>query len=102
MGKDKYRLSRLVWTRHRGKKDTIIRIISAYDYRSRTGSSTVCDQQRRYVDSIGDNRPPRQDFMEDIFTELNDWIKAGEQIVLIVDDKEHVQLEGMSLASHDI
>ena len=80
-GSDKTGLGRWVWTRHRGKDNITLRIYSAYctcSPHNSLGSGTVHKQQERYFHRELDDRSPREAFLEDLKSDIEEAQEAGD------------------------
>ena len=82
-GTDKADLGRWTWARYRGKQGIVLRVVSIYQpCRNQTGAQSVYAQHRNYFQGKNDDRDPRQAFKEDFKQELNEWIEAGDQVIV--------------------
>jgi len=84
-GFDDSLLGRWAWTRYKGKGNCTLRMISAYRPNPPTGPKSVYAQQNSYFLSLGQQRCPRQAFVEDLQLFLQECLEAGDQIVLALD-----------------
>ena len=70
-----------------------LRVISGYrpnpDQTDRPGS--IYSQQERHLRSLNDDRNPRRAFIKDLETQLDQWITAGDSIVIGLDANDHVR-----------
>ena len=67
-----------------------VRFISAYQYGSNAGTSTIFFQQHSYFDKEGDSRHPRKIFQEEICELLYQWINKGNVIIMCIDINENI------------
>ena len=86
-GRDETGLGRWVWQKMKGKRNMMLRIISAYRpcIPSTAGPTTTYSQQQRYMDITKDEREPRQAFLEDLGKAIDKWREDGDQIILMAD-----------------
>ena len=86
-------MGRWVWTLYKGKNNTRLRIISGYrpnpDYTDRPGS--VYSQQERCLRAKQDDRNPRRAFIQDLATDLDLWMNAGNLIIIGMDANDNVR-----------
>lgn len=84
---DPTNLGRWTSTLFKGKNNIRTRLISAYRtcVISSAGENTVHRQQERYLDDHKIDKTPRQALFDDLGSQVDTWITAGEQIVLIMD-----------------
>ena len=113
-GSDPKKMGRWCWTRYRGKSDHYLRIVSFYrPCKSRYGERTVSSIQRRCLQDMDDDREARTAFLEDLKTDLDSWIAAGDALVVcgdinqdilsteIVDYFEDIGLRHLIFSKHD-
>ena len=82
-GSNKAQLGRWTWARYTGKDGVVLRCVSVYrPCNDGEGSLTVAAQHREYFSSKGQDRLPRTAFLDDLSTELAQWIEQGDQIIL--------------------
>ncbi len=97
VGRDKSGLGRWSWLRFRGKNNITMVIISAYrpckPSRQSAGTNTTYAQHIRYLDAMGDDRNPRQAFLEDLAEEIESLQGNADQIILMMDCNEDIQSE---------
>ena len=86
-GRDETGLGRWVWQRMKGKREIMLRIISAYRpcIPSTAGPSTTYSQHQRLFDMKKEKREPRQAFLEDLGKDIDKWHEEGDQIILMAD-----------------
>ena len=92
MGSDPDNLGRWTWIRLQGRHNTFLRVVSAYKpckNTSDTGSSY--QQQLRYFRSQQEFRCPRELFDIHLQHQLQEWMEAGDQIILGLDMNEDVR-----------
>jgi exonuclease III len=68
-----------------GKNGFKTRIISAYRPCKSYGLETAYTQHLLYFQSVGEDREPRQAFMDDLKTAIQAWQNDGEEIILTGD-----------------
>ena len=83
-GWDKRNMGRWVWSRLRGKRNTHVRIVTVYcptkNYRE--GSTSVYSQQRRILMDEDIEECPIKLFYKDLWEEVEEWVNAGDRIIL--------------------
>jgi len=86
-GKDETGLGRWTWQKMKGKRNIMLRIISAYRpcVPSTAGPTTAYSQQQRYLNIVQDTREPRQAFLDDLGKNIEKWHNEGDQIILMAD-----------------
>lgn len=89
-GQDKARLGRWSWARFRGKDGVMLRCVSIYRPCGSAGEQTVNAQHKAYLQAHNDDRPPRQAFLEDLESELQEWLQAGDQVIIAGDINSHI------------
>ena len=89
-GSDKAGLSQWTWARYHGKGGVVLHCVSIYQPTNNKGKVSVTTQHRRYLQEHNDDRPPRQAFMEDLHSELTEWISQGDQVIVGGDVNESV------------
>jgi hypothetical protein len=92
-GVDDRNLGRYAWTKFQGRTGHVARIISIYvpckTSRS-SGTLTVMNQQRRYLEDQGIQDCPRSILMADICALLHTWRQDGERLVAFIDANENM------------
>ena len=81
MGLDTLGLGCWVCTRHQGKHNLTLRVISAY---IPCTTNSIYHQHQRYLDRKKDGRTPRQSIIEDLCTDIVQWREICDQIILMV------------------
>ena len=89
-GQDKAKLGRWSWARYRGKDGIMLRCVSIYRPCDSNGEKTVNAQHKAYLQANNDDRPPRQAFLEDLESELQEWLQAGDQVLIAGDINSHI------------
>ena len=89
-GQDPSNLGRWAWTRYRGKDGLALRIVTAYCPHDRGGDLSVYGQHRHHFHVLGKPRIPRQAFWEDLLQALQQWLAAGDQLIVSGDWNEDV------------
>lgn len=86
-GKDPTGLGRWCWTKYRGTQQISLRIITAYRPCQPTtgGPSTIYSQHQRYLDSMDNDRCPREAMLSDLLHFISDCRQEGDQIILLMD-----------------
>jgi hypothetical protein len=82
---------RWTWQKLKGKKDRIVRVITAYrPVKNCNSAGSVWNQQQHYADThwIGGN--PQARWIEDLLSEIRTWIQQGESVILLVDLNDNV------------
>jgi hypothetical protein len=91
-GEDTTGLGRWTWQRLQGKQGRFLRVVTAYrPVVNKEGMRSVWSQQRAYWIEKGVHCCPRQRFTEDLLVCLQEWVDAGDQIVLLMDANEDVR-----------
>jgi hypothetical protein len=91
-GEDASGLGRWSWVCYQGRGNTHLRVVSGYRPNANKGPTTVWSQHKAWLTEKDDDREPRQAFIEDLCTEVEKWIAAGDQIVLGLDANESLTL----------
>jgi hypothetical protein len=90
-GEDSHGLGRWTWALLSGRRGMKARFISGY--RPVTDSSnktaTVFSQHEQYFYDHGNQRNPRQAFLEDLATQITKWKAEGNLIILGIDLNDH-------------
>ena len=95
-GSDKAQLGRWTWSRFRGKNGMILRVVSVYRPCANSGGErTTWSQHKAYFNDKNDDRDPRVAFMEDLETELQEWIQEGDQVIVGGDLNEEIRGQGI-------
>jgi len=82
-GSDKAKLGWWTWSRFRGKSGMVLRAVSAYPpCASSGGERTTWSQHKSYFNDHNDDCDPREAFMEDLASEIREWIQEGDQIMV--------------------
>ena len=82
-GCDKAKLGRWTWARYRGKNGMVLRVVSVYrPCDSSGGERTAWSQHKAYFNDNNDDRDPRDAFLEDLKTEIQEWTQVGDQIIV--------------------
>ena len=82
-GSDKAKLGRWTWARYRGKGGVVLRVVSVYNPCSnKTGELSVYAQHKQYFQTINRDIDPREAFIQDLDSELTEWLAAGDQIII--------------------
>ena len=90
-GSDRTGLGRWTWARYRGKDGATLRVVSIYQPSDNiNGIVSVHAQHKRYLQSKNDDRHPRIAFKEDLAEELQQWIDAGDHLIVGGDVNEDV------------
>jgi len=74
----------------RGRNNTIIHFVSAYNCYFGECLLMIYNQQRRFLDKKDNNRSLQQAFIEDLFTNTQAWVNNRERIILAVDLNDNV------------
>ena len=91
-GQDPSGLGRWAWTTIRGRGGAVLRVVAAYRPNPPgEGDSTVWWQHRAWLLAQGDEREPRQAFMEDLCSALQTWLQDGDHIVLGMDANDDLR-----------
>jgi hypothetical protein len=89
IGEDPSGLARWAWHHYQGKNGIALRVVSAYQPNGpgTGGPYTVYTQHVRHLCSGDKNNlhDPQTVFIEDLKTQLQDWIDTGDQIVVGID-----------------
>ena len=92
-GVDDRNLGRYAWTKFQGRTGHVARIISIYvpckTSRS-SGTLTVMNQQRRYLEDQGIQDCPRSILMADIRALVHTWQQDGKRLVAFIDANENM------------
>jgi hypothetical protein len=90
-GKDTSMLGRWSWTRYRGRDNQTLRVIAAYRPNpAKKGLFTVYAQQKSFFNQHSDNRCPRLAFLQDLCSEIEEFKKEGDHIILLLDGNEDI------------
>ena len=90
-GSDSSNMGRWCWTTYRGRNNTSLRVISAYRcVVNTTGPQSAWSQQTLALEHRNIASDPRDLFISDIFSALEEWIALGDQIVLGLDLNENI------------
>ena len=90
-GEDPSGLGRWSWVSYQGRGDSAMRVVCAYrPVKNLSGPRTVWQQQKSFLRSKDDDRDPRVAFLEDLAAEIEQWVSAGDNIVLGLDANEHL------------
>ena len=85
-GRDNSGLGRWCWIKFQ-RKEWVTRLVSVYRPCDGKGDGSVASQHRRYFYSRDLVRNPRQAILEDLGEELDKWVEAGENVLVIMDAK---------------
>jgi hypothetical protein len=97
-GEDPTGLGRWTWQRLQGKQGRALRVATAYrPVLNKDGLKSVWSQQRSFWLAKGEDCCPRQRFVEDLATEVKEWVDAGDQVILIIDANEDVREGSLTL-----
>ena len=97
-GHDPTGLGRWTWTKFRGKGQVCLRAMVVYVPCVSTGPLTVWSQHMAYFNGLNDtewaaNPNPRERLFSDLGKSINEWIAAGDQLLIMgdwnVDVREH-------------
>jgi hypothetical protein len=96
-GEDETGLGRWAWQKLLGKRGTSLRIVTAYGPVVNKGDlGSVWSQQRGFWTAQDELTCPRQRFESDLIQEIDKWIEAGDQILLLIDMNGHVQQSSLA------
>jgi hypothetical protein len=84
-GRDITGLSRWTWTQYQGKASVSLKVVSAYRVCISDSALGTYSQHVNHLYAQDDNRCPRQAFLDDLKTDLQRWILAGEQVIVMLD-----------------
>jgi hypothetical protein len=94
-GKENSNLGRWCWTRYRRINNHTLRVLTGYRPNPPSGPLTVYAQHRSYFNHINDNRCPRTAFLQDLCADIQEFMEAGDHIILPIDgntDMKHSDL----------
>lgn len=90
-GSDKAKLGRWTWAKYRGTNGVMLRVVSIYrPCSSRKHGGSVYAQQKTALKNVKDYRDPIVAWQEDFEQELQEWIAAGDQVIVQGDINESV------------
>ena len=103
MSQDTHNLGRWTSARIQGRHDFFLRVVSAYKPCKNTSDmGSSYQQQLRYFRSINDMRCPRELFDLHLQHQLQEWLAAGEQIILGLDMNEDVRTGNTAQMLHQL
>jgi hypothetical protein len=88
LGTDPEGLGRWCWQLYRGKNNSLLRVITAYqpNFKDEVQAQTVYIQQpKRFLELGHLNREPRQAILDDLASLIHEWKSNGKHIVLMMD-----------------
>jgi hypothetical protein len=89
-GVDKSNMGRWCWALLSGKRGITTRIITAYRPCLSNGIKSTYMQQKRIMDATRRTVCPRSSMVDDLAKAINDWMSAGDQIILMIDLNDDV------------
>ncbi len=90
-GADTSNLGRWMWTRYRGKNNHTLQVVTAYCPNNPNGPFTVYAQHNVYFHAIGKPQCPRKAFPQDLCQDLNQFLEAGDNIILMLDGNTNMR-----------
>jgi len=97
-GFDKSNLGRWVWTKHKGRGNHSLRVITAYRPNPPQGPFTVYVQHNAHFHTIGRDVCPRIAFVTDLVEEIQQFMEAGDHIILLIDGNSNMKSSDLSKA----
>lgn len=97
-GWDKTSLGRWVWTRYQGKNMHTLRIVVAYRPNLPQGPYSVYAQHNAFFNSTARDICPRRAFLQDLVSDLTDFIAAGDNIILMLDGNSNMKQSDLTSA----
>jgi hypothetical protein len=101
-GWDKSNLGRWTWTRFQGRNDQMLRVVTAYRPDPPQGPYSVYAQQNAFFHSILRDICPRRAFLVDLIEQLQEFIQAGDNIILMLDGNSNMKDSDLQKALHKI
>jgi hypothetical protein len=90
-GGDETGQGRWTWQTFKGKKDRIVRIITAYrPVKNKINAGSAWNQQQFYADTHLLEGNPHERWLKDLLTEVIQWMQQGESIILLVDLNDNI------------
>jgi hypothetical protein len=90
-GGDSTGQGRWTWHQLKGKKERIVRVITAYrPVKNCNSAGSVWNQHQHYADTHRIEGNPQSRWIDDLVAELRIWIQQGESIILLVDLNDNV------------
>jgi hypothetical protein len=93
-GTDPEGLGRWCWQLYRGKKNSLLQVITAYrpNFKNEVQVQAVYIQQRKRFLKLGQlNRELQQVILDDLASLIHEWKRNGEHIVLMMDANQEVR-----------
>jgi hypothetical protein len=90
-GHDPLDLGGWTWTRYRGKSNITLRVISAYRPCLSSGPLTIYSQHKNYFETQDIDDCPRSLFITHLIQEIDQWLTAGDQLILLIDANEGIR-----------
>jgi hypothetical protein len=84
-GRDPTGLGRWTWTSYKGRSSVSLKVVAAYRPCLSDGALSTFSQHVNYFHDQDDDRCPRQAFLDDLKKDVSQWIKDGEQVVVMLD-----------------
>jgi hypothetical protein len=89
-GMDESRLGRWCWQLFSGKRGVQTRVITAYRPCKSRGLTSTYIQQQRILVAKKVELCPRKKMINDLTTQINNWLEAGDQIILMIDLNDNI------------
>jgi hypothetical protein len=97
-GSDPTGLGRWTSTQYRGKGQVRLRFISAYcPNRNEQGAATVWTQHKMYFEEKLSGKDPIDAFYEDLTKAIEQWLREGDQLVLMLDLNDDIQTSPLTV-----
>ena len=97
-GNDPSHLGRWCWTMYRGKNNHRLKVFSAYCPNPPVGPGSAFTQQRTVLLQRGNQRNPREAFVEDICREVKEAHSQGIQVIVMLDGNSDMRSGFLSSA----
>jgi hypothetical protein len=89
-GVDASGLGRWAWQRYAGREGIRLRIVTAYRPVPGRGPRSVWMQQKNFLMAKGDEREPRQVWLQDLMALIHQWLQEGDQLMINMDANDDV------------
>jgi hypothetical protein len=90
-GGDKSGQGRWTWQTYKGKNNRLVRVITAYrPVKNLVSAGSVWNQQQYYADKHSKTGNPHQRWLEDLCSEIVEWIQQGESLIVLVDLNDNI------------
>jgi hypothetical protein len=83
-GHDTTGLGRCTWTQYQGKAPVSLKVVSAYHPCISDGGLSIYSQHINHLYAQDDGRCPRQASLDDLKKDLQRWLLAGEQVIVML------------------